>query len=412
MGQAADPGRLVCSTPAPRSTRLRYALGYPFLYRSLRKRLGLQRCRFAGSGAAPIAPELLQWFYGLGGHPRDLRHDREQRRGHRQPSRPDQGRHRRQAHPGVELRLDPVTGEMTRPPRCVRRLLGQARADRRVLGADGWLRTGDVGEWVDGTHLKIVDRLKDILITGGKNVSRPRSRTRSSSPPMSAEAVMVGGAFLTALISIELDWWRCSCCCPHPAPAAATLLDQGAGPRRGGGRLHRRLVAIEPRRSGSSPRPTTDGELTATQKVKRAAITGAFGDLIEGMYREAASGGVLSSTVRGLAQGSLYHLLGLGFVIVYRGTGVVNFLGRLMILGAYWTSYFALVVGLGFWPAGRGRPGDRHDRGGGRTHRPAAHGRGAGVLVPWSPSGCSSSSRWSPATSSGWSCARSATRGG
>jgi long-chain acyl-CoA synthetase len=33
-----------------------------------------------------------------------------------------------------------------------------------------------------------------------------------------------------------------------------------------------------------------DGELTATQKVKRAAITGAFGDLIEGMYRGGAPG--------------------------------------------------------------------------------------------------------------------------
>ena len=59
----------------------------------------------------------------------------------------------------------------------------------------------------------------------------------------------------------------------------------------------------------------------------------------------------LSSTVRGLAQGSLYTLLGLGFVIVYRGTGVVNFAQpALMILGAYWTSYFALVVGLASGP--------------------------------------------------------------
>ena len=33
-----------------------------------------------------------------------------------------------------------------------------------------------------------------------------------------------------------------------------------------------------------------DGELTATQKVKRAAITGAFGDLIEGMYRRGGGG--------------------------------------------------------------------------------------------------------------------------
>lgn len=58
----------------------------------------------------------------------------------------------------------------------------------------------------------------------------------------------------------------------------------------------------------------------------------------------------LSATVRGLAQGSLYTLLGLGFVIIYKGTRVVNFAQPvLMIFGAYWTSYFVVTIGLSFW---------------------------------------------------------------
>jgi branched-chain amino acid transport system permease protein len=58
----------------------------------------------------------------------------------------------------------------------------------------------------------------------------------------------------------------------------------------------------------------------------------------------------LSSTVRGLAQGSLYTLLGLGFVIIYKGTRVVNFAQPvLMIFGAYWTSYFVVTSGWNFW---------------------------------------------------------------
>ena len=58
----------------------------------------------------------------------------------------------------------------------------------------------------------------------------------------------------------------------------------------------------------------------------------------------------LSATVRGLAQGSLYTLLGLGFVIIYKGTRVVNFAQPvLMILGAYWTSYFVITSGMNFW---------------------------------------------------------------
>ncbi|MGH2785314.1 MAG: branched-chain amino acid ABC transporter permease [Actinomycetota bacterium] len=58
----------------------------------------------------------------------------------------------------------------------------------------------------------------------------------------------------------------------------------------------------------------------------------------------------LSATIRGLAQGSLYTLLGLGFVIIYKGTRVVNFAQPvLMIFGAYFTSYFVVALGLSFW---------------------------------------------------------------
>jgi branched-chain amino acid transport system permease protein len=58
---------------------------------------------------------------------------------------------------------------------------------------------------------------------------------------------------------------------------------------------------------------------------------------------------LLTATVRGVAQGSLYTLLGLGFVIVYKGTRVVNFAQpTLMILGAYFTSAFAVDSGVPF----------------------------------------------------------------
>jgi branched-chain amino acid transport system permease protein len=57
----------------------------------------------------------------------------------------------------------------------------------------------------------------------------------------------------------------------------------------------------------------------------------------------------LTATVRGISQGSLYALLGLGFVIVYKGTRVVNFAQPvLMILGAYFTSAFAVDRGVPF----------------------------------------------------------------
>ena len=90
--------------------------------------------RGVGGGAdrPRAAPVVLR---ARGGHPRDLRHDREQRRGHRQPSRPDQGRHRRRGPPRGRAPPRPGNGrDPDPPPRCVRRLLGQARADRRGAG--------------------------------------------------------------------------------------------------------------------------------------------------------------------------------------------------------------------------------------------------------------------------------------
>lgn len=53
---------------------------------------------------------------------------------------------------------------------------------------------------------------------------------------------------------------------------------------------------------------------------------------------------------RGLGQGSVYALLAVGFVVIYRATDVVNFAQpTMMIIGAYFTSLFVRTVGLPFW---------------------------------------------------------------
>ncbi len=60
----------------------------------------------------------------------------------------------------------------------------------------------------------------------------------------------------------------------------------------------------------------------------------------------------LQVTVSGIALGALYTLLGLGFVIIYRATEVVSFAQpALMVFGAYFSVYFATVLGWNFWLA-------------------------------------------------------------
>ena len=68
--------------------------------------------------------------------------------------------------------------------------------------------TGDVGEWVDGTHVRIVDRIKHIIITsGGKNISPSEIENSLKTSPYVKEAMVIGdgASYLTALIGIELD---------------------------------------------------------------------------------------------------------------------------------------------------------------------------------------------------------------
>lgn len=61
---------------------------------------------------------------------------------------------------------------------------------------------------------------------------------------------------------------------------------------------------------------------------------------------------LIESIMRGLGQGSVYAMLGLGFVIVYKGTEVVNFAQpALMILGAFFVSWFTFDAGVPFFAA-------------------------------------------------------------
>ncbi len=59
---------------------------------------------------------------------------------------------------------------------------------------------------------------------------------------------------------------------------------------------------------------------------------------------------LLGAVFRGLGQGSVYALLAVGFVVIYRATDVVNFAQpTLMIIGAWFTSLFVRDIGMPFW---------------------------------------------------------------
>ena len=282
------------------ATRIRYAIGWLLFYRALKTRLGLRRVRYASCGAAPIAPEVLAFFMGIGVPVHEV-YGMTENSAIATANRP--GRVRLgtvgEALEGAEVRIDDETGEiLTRHPSVFAGYWRNEKATAETIDADGWLHTGDVGEWVEGTHIAITDRMKDIIITaGGKNISPSEIENALKASPFVKEAVVIGDGrkYLTALIGIELDtvgeWAQrqgLAYTTYRDLTEKTEVQDLVKGLVKDVNERFASVEQIKDFRMLPKELDHEDGELTATQKVKRAAIDAAFGDLIGQMYRGAA----------------------------------------------------------------------------------------------------------------------------
>ncbi len=283
-------------TPA---TRIAYAFGWVFVFRALRDRLGLRKVRYAGSGAAPIAPEVLEFFQGIGLDVFELYGQTENTA---VATANLAGRvilgTVGEPYPAIKdgVRIDAETGEIqTKHAAVFAGYWGKPEQTAETMTEDGWLKTGDVGEWVEGTHIKIVDRIKHIIITsGGKNISPSEIENTLKTSPYISEAMVIGDGrkYLTALIAIELETvgnWALGKGLPYTTyrdltekEEVITLID--AEVQRTNEKFAR-VEGIKAYRLLPKELDHEDGDLTATQKLKRSAVGESFHDLVESMYQ-------------------------------------------------------------------------------------------------------------------------------
>ena len=277
--------------------RLAYWLGNIIMFRALKERVGLRRCRWAGTSAAPIAPEVIQFFMGFGVPIYELY-------GMTENSAVATLNFGGRAivgtvgepYPGIGLRLDDETGEIqTNHPGNFLGYWNKPEETAETFTDDGWLMTGDVGVWVEGTHIKIIDRIKHIIITsGGKNISPSEIENSLKTSPFVKEAMVIGDGrkYLTALIAIEYDvmgGWALSKSIPYTTyrdlsekPEVIELI-QGVV-----NETNEKFATVEQIkifRLIPKELDHEDGELTATQKIKRRAMESMFSDLVNGMYQ-------------------------------------------------------------------------------------------------------------------------------
>src|SRR5829696_6847538 len=200
--------KLQGDTP-PLPLRLANSAAYYLVFRNIRRMLGLDRCRLAFTGAAPIAPDLIRWYLALGIDMREV-YGQTENCGVATVMPPDRiklgsvGK----AAPWGEVAISPQGEILIRGDFLFMGYLNQPEKTAETIDAKGWLHTGDVGSIDNEGFVKITDRMKDIIITsGGKNITPSEIENQLKFSPYVSDAVVIGDKrpYLTCLIMIDQE---------------------------------------------------------------------------------------------------------------------------------------------------------------------------------------------------------------
>ena len=281
----------------PLSLKLSYWICNQLVLKNIKKLLGLNNCRYALSGAAPISPDLINWYLSLGIDMREgwgmtetagvgtAFYSREIKLGH-------VGR----AVNDSEVRIAQDGEILFRGPGVFCGYLNKPEQTKETL-IDGWLHTGDVGEIDNYGNLKITDRKKDIIITaGGKNISPSEIENELKFSPFISDAVVIGDKrkFLSCLIMIDeenvmkhaqdndIPFSNFESLCK--SEEIVSLIDDEVN------KVNKKFASVEQVKKFSLidiQLTAEDDELTPTMKLKRKFINQKYGDIIESMYQSA-----------------------------------------------------------------------------------------------------------------------------
>jgi long-chain acyl-CoA synthetase len=251
------------------------------------------RLRLAVSGAAPINPEILRFFDAAGvlvlegwgmtetstaatiSTPEDFKIGT--------IGKP---------FPGCEVRIADDGEILVKGPNVFQGYYKNEQATRETI-VDGWLHTGDIGEFDEDGFLKITGRKKDIIITaGGKNITPANLEAEIKQHPLVSQCVVVGDRrpYLVALVTLDpeeaLKHAR-----EHDLPEDVEELARNPEVRRAVEehveRINEKFARVEQvKKVHILPRDLSQeaGELTPTMKVKRAVVAQKYEREVEELY--------------------------------------------------------------------------------------------------------------------------------
>ena len=256
--------------------------------RKILKGLGLDQCRLAAGGAAPMPADVLQWYRTLGLELVEV-YGMTENCGVSHSTLPGEPKTGTVGRPydGVEQRIDPVTGEIQM--RCPALMLGYYKEPEQTaatLGADGWLHTGDKGTIDQNGYLSITGRVKDIFKTSKGKYVAPAPVEDLLVMHTDIEACLVTGANLVqpiGLVMLSVEAAEKCACDKHKAMLTESI--------------HQHLIAVNARLEPherldclvviTTPWTPENGFVTPTLKVKRPRLEEAYSRHYDGWLQQA-----------------------------------------------------------------------------------------------------------------------------
>jgi long-chain acyl-CoA synthetase len=297
LGMKASAYEIAGKTvPAP--LRVARAIADRLVLKNMRVLMGLDRMRWAITGAAPISPDLINWYWALGIKMYEV-YGQTENAGLATSNAPGTIKVGSigVAAPGTELELSPQGEILLRGPHIFKGYLNKPEKTEEAL-RDGWLHTGDVGVIDDKGFVRITDRMKDIIITaGGKNITPSEIENQLKFSPYISDAVVIGDkrSYLTCLVMIDHDnvvkfaqehnvpFTNYASLCR--AREVQELIDKEI---EAVNKKFARVETIKKFRLIDQLLTAEDEELTPTMKLKRSLVEKKYGELIQSMYGSAA----------------------------------------------------------------------------------------------------------------------------
>ena len=268
--------------PAKLARMLKVPILSGIVRRKILGTLGLDQCRFAAGGAAPMPPELLAWYASLGlpiievyGMTENCGVSHATLPGVQRPGTVGM------VYDGVESRIDPQNGEIqVRSPGLMLGYYKEAEMTRQAYTPDGWLHTGDKGQLDGEGNLRITGRVKDLFKTSKGKYVAPAPIEDRLVMNGALEACVVTGANLGqpfGIVMLNPDAVQRSKAAPERAALEASLTAH----------LEAVNAKLDPHEQldclvvMTTPWSVENGFITPTFKVKRNRIEEIYGPMYE-----------------------------------------------------------------------------------------------------------------------------------